>query len=121
MKVYKDRPDTFLDVTRRALMEPNGSSFQVRYFEVAKGGFTSFEQHGHEHCVIVIRGRGRVFLKDEWSPIELHDAIYISPMTPHQFRNDEDEPLGFICVVDKDRDRPILLDSAGNPRTSEQI
>lgn len=120
VREYKDRPDTFLDVTRRTFFEPNHAQFQVRYFEVGPRGFTSFEQHEHEHCVVVIRGKGKVRLGNEWSDVDLHDTVYVGPNTPHQFRNDSDEPFGILCVVDRDRDRPILLDPEGRPRTSEQ-
>lgn len=115
LKEYK--PGASLDVTRRTLMESSGS--QVRYFEVAPGGFTSFEKHEHEHLVVVLRGAGSVRLGSEWEPIELHDTVHVGPMVPHQFRNTGNEPFGILCVVDRDRDRPILLDSEGNPCASE--
>ncbi len=119
VREYKDRPDTFLDVTRRNLYAKDDSRFEVRYFEVAPGGFTSFEMHEHEHFVVVLRGRGKVRLNEEWSEIDLNDTVQVGAMVPHQFRNEADEPFGILCVVDRDRDRPILLDPAGNPRTSE--
>lgn len=114
-KEYK--PGHSLDVSRRTLLESRGC--QVRYFELAPGGFTSFEKHEHEHCVVVLRGRGRVRLGDEWHALEERDAVHVRPMTPHQFQNDGVEPFGILCVVDRDRDRPILLDPDGSPRTSE--
>jgi mannose-6-phosphate isomerase-like protein (cupin superfamily) len=117
IKEYK--PGVSLDVTRRTLLEPNSAGFEVRYFEVAPGGFTSFEKHSHEHCVIVLRGRGQVRLGDEWSDISQNDAVRVGPMVSHQFKNSGVEPFGILCVVDRERDRPILLDSLGNPRTSE--
>ena len=115
LKEYK--PGASLDVTRRTLLESKGS--QVRYFEVAPGGHTSFEKHEHEHLVVVLRGKGRVRLDHEWTEIDLHDTVYVGSMVPHQFRNDGVEPFGILCVVDRERDRPILLDSEGNPRTSD--
>jgi len=34
-------------------------------------------------------------------------VVYIAPGDPHQFRNDEgDEPFGFLCIVNAERDRP---------------
>lgn len=116
---YKDRPGTFEAVTRRNLFKPDGSNFEVRYFEVGPGGYTSFEKHEHEHCVVVLRGEGKVRLADEWTDVTLNDTVYVGPMVPHQFRNTGVEPFGILCVVDKDRDRPIVLDPQGNPRTSD--
>ncbi|MFI5386671.1 MAG: cupin domain-containing protein [Fimbriimonadales bacterium] len=117
IKEYK--PGHSRAVTRRTLLEPNGTQFEVRYFEVAPEGHTSFEKHEHEHCVVVLRGNGRVRLGDEWSDISLHDTVYVGPMVPHQFENAGVEPFGILCVVDRERDRPILLDPHGNPRTSD--
>jgi mannose-6-phosphate isomerase-like protein (cupin superfamily) len=116
---YKDRPGTFESVTRRNMFKPENSNYEVRYFEVGPEGYTSFEKHEHEHCVVVLRGEGKVRLGDEWSDVSLNDTVYVGPMVPHQFRNTGVEPFGILCVVDKDRDRPIVLDSEGNPRTSD--
>ena len=117
IKEYK--PGVSLDVSRRTLLEPNTTKFEVRYFEVGIDGHTSFEQHQHEHCVVVIRGNGKVRLGEEWSDISVHDTVYVGPMVPHQFRNTGVEPFGILCVVDRERDRPIHLDSLGSPQTSE--
>jgi quercetin dioxygenase-like cupin family protein len=117
LEIKEYKPGHSLDVTRRTLLESNGA--QVRYFEVAPGGFTSFEKHEHEHLVVVLRGTGRVRLDSNWSELRQNDAVYVGPMVPHQFRNDGVEPFGILCVVDRDRDRPILLDPQGNPQTSE--
>ena len=32
---------------------------QLRYFEVAPGGWTTLERHEHVHAVMVIRGKGQ--------------------------------------------------------------
>ncbi len=81
----------------------------VRYFEIAPGGRSSFEQHRHEHIVIGIKGSGRVLLGKKKSKINYLDVVYVSPGTPHQFLNPFDEPFGFICIVSSKRDRPVLL------------
>src|SRR3954468_515192 len=33
--------------------------FELRYFEIAPGGYSSLEKHEHAHVVIALRGRGR--------------------------------------------------------------
>jgi quercetin dioxygenase-like cupin family protein len=40
--------------------------------------------------------------------IEPHDLISVPPLTWHQFRATEREPLGFLCLVNAERDRPEL-------------
>ncbi|SMO76691.1 Cupin domain-containing protein [Fodinibius sediminis] len=85
-------------------------NFQTRYFEVEPGGYTSFEYHRHPHSVVIIRGSGTVILGNDLHKLHLHDVIYVTPNTLHQFHADRGEPLGFICVVDRYRDRPVLAD-----------
>ncbi len=115
-KKYKDTPGSYEGVSRYSLLgEGNDEqqlNFQTRYFEVAPGGYTSFEMHRHPHSVVVIRGSGSVILGDEVHELGLHDVVYVSPDTMHQFQAGKDEPLGFICVVDRYRDKPVLPNDA---------
>jgi quercetin dioxygenase-like cupin family protein len=43
------------------------------------------------------------------------DVVYVSPSDPHQFRCPEDaqEPFGFLCLVNAERDRPTPVDGLG--------
>lgn len=74
------------------------------------GGYTSLEYHRHPHSVVIIRGSGSLILGDEVHSLSLHDVVFISPETLHQFHADNEEPLGFICIVDRYRDKPALPD-----------
>ncbi|GIW24966.1 cupin domain-containing protein [Meiothermus sp.] len=98
----------FKDVTRQVLFEDPHLAAQWRYFEVAPGGHTTLERHQHVHAVMVIRGRGACLVGDEVYTIEPHDLISVPPLTWHQFRATEREPLGFLCLVNAERDRPEL-------------
>lgn len=111
-KSYKDKPGSYEGVSRYTLLGEAGDeqqlNFQTRYFEVAPGGYTSFEWHRHPHTVVVIRGSGSVILGNEVHTLGLHDVVYVTPKTMHQFQAERDEPLGFICIVDRYRDKPVL-------------
>jgi quercetin dioxygenase-like cupin family protein len=98
----------FKGVTRQVLFNDPQLAAQWRYFEVAPGGHTTLERHQHVHAVMVIRGRGACLVGQEIHSIGLHDLIHIPPMTWHQFRASENEPLGFLCLVNAERDRPQL-------------
>jgi ribulose-bisphosphate carboxylase large chain len=88
-----------------------GTAFHVRYFEIAPGGFSSLEEHGHEHAVVVLRGRGQVQLGEMVHDLGFGDTVYVAPHEVHQFRNPSpDEPFGFLCMVDAQRDRPVVKD-----------
>jgi len=100
-------------VTRRVLIDRDdpGLAGELRYFEVAPGEATRFERHGHAHAVVVLVGRGQVRLGDELEPIAPFDLVYVAPGTPHRFLAAPDAPLGFLCLVDRERDRPEELDA----------
>ena len=98
----------FKDVSRQVLFENADLPAQLRYFEVAPGGWTTLERHEHVHAVMVIRGRGQCLVGDRAHDIAAHDLVSVPPMTWHQFRAANDEPLGFLCLVAKERDRPQL-------------
>lgn len=98
----------FRDVTRQVLFDRADMGCQLRYFEVAAGGWSTLERHEHAHAVLILRGRGRVLLGDRVHDIGANDLVTIDPMTWHQFRAAPDAPLGFLCMVNQQRDRPQL-------------
>jgi len=110
LREYKDRAGTHQDVTRQTLLGDGSGeerlAFITRYFEVQPGGFSSLELHQHPHAVVVLRGTGHVILGDRTHEIAPFDCVYVSPGTGHQFRATGPEPLGFLCIVDRVRDRP---------------
>lgn len=109
---YKqDGTAPFKDVTRQVLFGEAALPVQLRYFEVAPGGWTTLERHEHVHSVMVIRGRGQCLVGDTAHPIGERDLVSVPPMTWHQFRAAPDAPLGFLCLVAAERDRPQLPDA----------
>ncbi|WP_375389020.1 cupin domain-containing protein [uncultured Amnibacterium sp.] len=106
---YKEHDSTFRGVTRRVLFGAgDGLGVEVRYFEVAPGGWSTLEHHEHPHQVIVLRGSGACLVQDRVIPLAQHDLVLVPGWAWHQFRATGDEPLGFQCVVPLDRDRPVL-------------
>ena len=122
---YKEDGTTFLGVTRQVLFDGDPKlPCEWRYFEVAANGHTSLERHEHIHVVMVIRGGGRALIGREIHDLKCFDLVRIPSLTWHQFRA-ADEPLGFLCLVHSDRDRPQLPDRAAldelraDPRIAE--
>lgn len=111
-KNYKDGASGYQDISRYTLLgeqdDEQGLNFQTRYFEIAENGYSSLERHRHPHTVIIVRGRGSMILGETHSEINLMDTIYIASGTVHQFHADRGECLGFLCVVDRYRDRPEI-------------
>jgi mannose-6-phosphate isomerase-like protein (cupin superfamily) len=98
----------FKAVTRQVLFSDPEMRAQLRYFEVAPGGFSTLERHRHMHAVLVLRGRGRCLVGAAIRSIETRDLVTVPPMMWHQFRATAGEPLGFLCMVNADRDKPQL-------------
>lgn len=110
-RAYKQEPGVpYRDVTRQVLFDDPALLCQLRYFEVAPGGYTTLERHAHVHAVVIQRGGGRVLVGDAIFDVAPFDLVHVPPRTWHQFRAADDAPLGFLCVVNHDRDRPELPD-----------
>ena len=106
---YKeDARALFKAVTRQVLFHDPDMASELRYFEVAPGGFSTLERHEHMHAVLILRGRGRCLIGGEVRPLATRDLVTVPPLTWHQFRATDDEPLGFLCMVNATRDKPRL-------------
>jgi mannose-6-phosphate isomerase-like protein (cupin superfamily) len=98
----------FRSITRQVLFSDPEMHGELRYFEMAAGGFSTLERHEHMHAVMILRGRGHCLVGNEVRPVETHDLVTVPPMTWHQFRATCGEPLGFLCMVNAARDKPQL-------------
>ncbi len=106
---YKEEGSApFKAISRQVLFADPVFKCELRYFEMEPGGYSTLERHEHAHAVMILRGRGLCLLDTEVRPVASHDLVTIAPMTWHQFRASEGEPLGFLCMVNAERDRPLL-------------
>jgi len=108
---YKAEGIDWADIIRRVLIGGHNESakFHLRYFEIAPGGYSSFEKHKHEHVVVGIRGKGNVLSGKKNYELNFLDTLYMAPNTPHQLSNPFNEPFGFLCIVNAKRDKPRVL------------
>jgi ribulose-bisphosphate carboxylase large chain len=115
---YKTEGGDWAGIVRKVLIGNLNEStkFHIRYFEIAPGGYSSFERHKHEHVVIGIRGKGKVLCSKSGSSrtemnyqLNFLDTLYIAPDTPHQLSNPFQDPFGFLCIVNAKRDRPKII------------
>ena len=106
---YKEEGSApFKSITRQVLFQDSELKCEMRYFEVAPGGYSTLERHQHTHGVMILRGAADVLLGGEVRPVKTFDLVHIPPMTWHQFRTKGDEPMGFLCMVNVERDKPQL-------------
>ena len=109
MRPYKeDERALFKTITRQVLFSDPDMAGELRYFEVAPGGFSTLERHEHMHGVLILRGSGHCLVGDEIKSLDTSDLVTVPPMTWHQFRATKGEPLGFLCMVNAERDTPQL-------------
>jgi quercetin dioxygenase-like cupin family protein len=113
-QAYKDDPGAargmaWRGISRHTLVR---GAFEVRYFEIAPGGFSSLEKHAHEHAVVCVRGRGTALVGSAVHELRPFALVRSGPWAPHRWVNAGDEPFGFLCTVEAQRDRPVPLDDA---------
>ena len=87
--------------TRQILigMGEQSPHFHMRYFAVQPGGYTSLDQHAHDHGVYILHGRARLRLGNEEHELQTGDVVYIPGNEVDQFFAVGDEPFDFLCVV----------------------
>ncbi len=98
----------FKAISRQTLFSDPRLLGELRYFEIEPGGYSTLERHEHMHAVLILRGQGTCLVGTTVHGLRPHDLVTIAPMTWHQFRASAGEPLGFLCLVNSERDRPQL-------------
>ena len=85
---------------RWVISEKDGApNFAMRVFDVEPGASSPFHTHDWEHEVFILAGKGHVRDKDGETPFQEGDVVFVAPEEKHQFVNDGDSALCFICVV----------------------
>jgi len=106
---YKEEGSApFKSITRQVLFKDEALRCELRYFEVAPGGYSTLERHEHTHGVMILRGQADVLVGDAVREVGTFDLVRIPAMTWHQFRTKGSEPMGFLCMVNVERDKPQL-------------
>jgi quercetin dioxygenase-like cupin family protein len=106
---YKqDGSAPFKDISRQVLFHEDALACELRYFDMDAGGYSTLERHEHAHAVMILRGSGDCLVGDEVRSIKQFDLVSIPAWQWHQFRATKGEPLGFLCMVNVQRDRPQL-------------
>jgi len=119
---YKEEGQAqFRAISRQLLFSDPELDCELRYFEIEPDGYSTLERHQHAHAVMILRGTGHCLIGDRVRRLQPHDLIHIPALTWHQFRATRGEALGFLCMVNAERDRPQLPDDrelevlAGDP------
>lgn len=89
------------NATKQVLIghDEGAHNFEVRYFTIPPHGLSSFDNHAHDHGVVVVQGRARVQLGDTFEEVGEGDVVYIPGFEQHQFENLTDTPFTFLCII----------------------
>lgn len=89
------------NATKQVLIgkQDGANNFEVRYFTIPPRGFSSLDQHQHDHGVMIMQGRARVMLGEHFEEVGVGDVVYIPGWEKHQFENLTDEPFTFLCII----------------------
>ena len=89
---YKeDGAAPFKAISRQVLFAEAELGCELRYFEMAAGGYSTLERHGHMHAVMILRGHGRCLVGEEVRAVKAvrsrHDPILdLAPVPRHRRR-----------------------------------
>jgi quercetin dioxygenase-like cupin family protein len=75
-------------------------NFAMRVFELEPGSSSPFHNHDWEHEVFVLGGTGAVRDGSEGlTPIGEGDVLLVLPEETHQFVNQGEDTLRFVCLI----------------------
>ena len=108
MPYKEDGTAPFKAITRQILFSDPALQCELRYFEMAADGYSTLERHEHAHAVMILRGDGHCLIGSTIRPVKQFDLVSLPAWTWHQFRATMGVPLGFLCMVNAQRDKPRL-------------
>lgn len=79
--------------------EMGAENFAMRLFEMEPKGYSPFHNHPWEHEVFILEGEGLVVGEKHETKFRAGDVIFIPPNEKHQFKNNGEKTVKFLCVV----------------------
>jgi len=79
--------------------EMGAPNFAMRLFEMEPKGHSPFHSHPWEHEVFIIEGEGLAISEEGEKRFRAGDVVFIFPNEKHQFKNNAEKTLKFLCLV----------------------
>ena len=97
----KDAGEGTLKLSVRWLItkDMGAENFTMRLFEMKPGGYSPFHRHSWEHEVFILEGEGIVVGAGEEKKFGAGDVIFIPSNEKHQFKNNGEKTVKFLCLV----------------------
>jgi quercetin dioxygenase-like cupin family protein len=86
-------------VRRLITKEMGAKNFVMRLFEMEPNGYSPLHSHAWEHEVFVLEGDGVIFDGKNVTPLQPGDIAFVFPNEMHQFKNNNEKPLKFLCLI----------------------
>jgi quercetin dioxygenase-like cupin family protein len=86
-------------IRRLITKEMGAPNFVMRLFEMEPDGFSPLHTHAWEHEIFVLEGEGIVFDGENTIPFQEGDVAFVPPNEMHQFKNNSEKPLKFLCLI----------------------
>jgi quercetin dioxygenase-like cupin family protein len=71
----------------------------MRLFEMEPKGHSPFHSHPWEHEVFILEGEGAVVSEEGEKKFRAGDVVFILPNEKHQFKNNGEKTVKFLCLV----------------------
>ncbi|RJP68710.1 MAG: cupin domain-containing protein [Candidatus Abyssobacteria bacterium SURF_17] len=81
--------------------EDGAEKFYMRVFDVQPGGHTPYHKHPWEHEVFILEGSAVVVSDKGRHNADAGSVVFLLPEEQHQFRNETDRLMRFICLIPK--------------------
>jgi len=94
------------DVFKQAPIGPDQGwqDHVMRVFSLKAGGHTPKHSHPWPHINYVLKGKGFLHHGGEETPIRSGSVAYVPEGVEHQFVNNSEDELSFICIVPREGD-----------------
>lgn len=94
-------------VIRQVLIGPQDGweGWVMRQFVIAAGGYTPRHTHPWPHINYVVSGSGTLFLEGTEHQIGAGSIAYVPNDALHQFMNNSQDDLVFLCIVPEEGDK----------------
>jgi quercetin dioxygenase-like cupin family protein len=79
--------------------EMGAPNFAMRLFEMEPKGHSPLHSHPWEHEVFILEGEGLVASTEGDKKFRTGDVVFVLPNEKHQFKNNGDKTLKFLCLV----------------------
>jgi quercetin dioxygenase-like cupin family protein len=79
--------------------EMGAPNFAMRLFEMEPKGHSPLHSHPWEHEAFILEGEGLVVSEQGEKQFKAGDVVFILPNEKHQFKNNGEKTLKFLCLV----------------------